>query len=54
MTDNFFKWYHIWLNETIHSESEKILQEAAAENSVVNRLPSMPTNTKTSTKNKFF
>ena len=44
------------MDETTNSESEKILQEAAAiaESSVGDRFPSMPANIRTSTKSKFF
>ena len=55
MTDSFSTDATFGMNETTNSESEKILQEAAAvaESSVGNRFPSMPTNTRTS-KSKFF
>ncbi|MBI2111250.1 MAG: hypothetical protein HYT44_02505 [Nitrosarchaeum sp.] len=55
MTDSFSTDATFGMDETTNSESEKILQEAAAvaESSVGNRFPSMPTNTRTS-KSKFF
>ena len=55
MTDSFSSDATFGMNETTNSESEKILQEAAAvaESSVGDRFPSMPTNTR-STKSKFF
>ncbi|MEK6907774.1 MAG: hypothetical protein AABX92_00710 [Thermoproteota archaeon] len=55
MTDSFSSDATFGMDETTNSESEKILQEAAAvaESSVGNRFPSMPTNTRTS-KSKFF
>lgn len=55
MTDSFSTDATFGMDETTNSESEKILQEAAAvaENSVGNRFPSIPTNTRTS-KSKFF
>ena len=55
MTDSFSTDATFGMDETTNSESEKILQEAAAvaESSVGNRFPSMPTNTRTS-KIKFF
>ena len=55
MTDSFSTDATFGMNETTNSESEKILQEAAAvaESSVGDRFPSMPTNTRTS-KSKFF
>lgn len=56
MTDNFSNDGIFGMDETTNYESEKILQEAAivAESSVANKFPSMPTNTRTSTKSKFF
>jgi division protein CdvB (Snf7/Vps24/ESCRT-III family) len=56
MTDSFSNDATFGMDETTNSESEKILQEAAAvaENSVANRFPSMPTNTRSSTKTKFY
>jgi division protein CdvB (Snf7/Vps24/ESCRT-III family) len=44
------------IDETTNSESEKILQEAAAvaENSVGNKFPSIPTSTKSRNTSKFF
>lgn len=56
MTDSFSNDATFGMDETTNSESEKILQEAAAvaENSIANRFPSMPTNTRTSTKTKFY
>lgn len=55
MTDSFSTDATFGMDETTNSESEKILQEAAAvaESSVGNRFPSMPTNTRTF-KSKFF
>lgn len=55
MTDSFSTDATFGMDETTNSESEKILQEAAAvaESSVGNRFPSMPTNIRTS-KSKFF
>ena len=55
MTDSFSSGATFGMDETTNSESEKILQEAAAvaERSVGDRFPSMPTNTRTS-KSKFF
>ena len=55
MTDSFSSGATFGMDETTNSESEKILQEAAAvaESSVGDRFPSMPTNTRTS-KSKFF
>jgi hypothetical protein len=54
MTGSFSIDTTFGLDETTDSESGKILQEIVAVNSVVSRLPSMSTNTKTSAKNKFF
>lgn len=56
MTDSFSSDATFGINETTNSESEKILQEAAivAESSIADRFPSMPTNTRISTKSKFF
>lgn len=56
MTDSFSSDATFGMNETTNSESEKILQEAAAvaESAVGNRFLSIPTNTRTSTKSKFF
>jgi division protein CdvB (Snf7/Vps24/ESCRT-III family) len=56
MTDSFSSDATFGMDETTNSESEKILQEAAAvaESSVGNRFPSMPTNTRSTTKSKFF
>lgn len=56
MTDSFSNDGTFGMDETTNYESEKILQEAAivAESSVANKFPSMPTNTRTSTKSKFF
>ena len=56
MTDSFSSDATFGMDETTNSESEKILQEAAAvaENSVGDRFPSTPTNTRTITKSKFF
>ena len=55
MTDSFSTDATFGMDETTNSESEKILQEAAAvaESSVGNRFPSMPTNTR-AFKSKFF
>ncbi len=55
MTDSFSNDVTFGMDETTNSESEKILQEAAAvaESSIGDRFPSMPTNTSTS-KSKFF
>jgi division protein CdvB (Snf7/Vps24/ESCRT-III family) len=55
MTDSFSTDATFGMDETTNSESEKILQEAAAvaESSVGDRFYSMPTNTRTS-KSKFF
>ena len=55
MTDSFSGDTTFGMDETTNSESEKILQEAAAvaENSIGDRFPSIPTNTKTS-KSKFY
>jgi len=56
MTDSFSSDATFGMDETTNSESEKILQEAAAvaESSVADRFPSMPTNTRTITKSKFY
>jgi hypothetical protein len=56
MTGSFSTDTTFGLDETTDSESKKILQEIVVvdENSVVSRLLSMSTNTKTLTKNKFF
>ena len=56
MTDSFSGNATFGMDETTNSESEKILQEAAAiaESSVGDRFPSMPANIRTSTKSKFF
>ena len=56
MTDSFSSDTTFGMDETTNSESEKILQEAAAvaESAVGDRFPSMHTNTRTSTKSKFF
>lgn len=56
MTDSFSSDATFGINETTNSESEKIIQEAAivAESSIADRFPSMPTNTRISTKSKFF
>jgi division protein CdvB (Snf7/Vps24/ESCRT-III family) len=56
MTDSFSSDATFGMDETTNSESEKILQEAAAvaESSVADRFPSMPTNTRTSAKSKFY
>lgn len=56
MTDSFSSDATFGMDETTNSESEKILQEAAAvaESSVGNRFPSIPTNTGISTKSKFY
>ncbi len=56
MTDSFSNDSTFGMNETTNSESEKILHEAAAvaESSVGDRFPSIPANTKTLTKSKFF
>jgi division protein CdvB (Snf7/Vps24/ESCRT-III family) len=56
MTDSFSNDATFGMDETTNSESEKILQEAAAvaENSVGDRFPSMPTNTRATTKSKFY
>ncbi len=56
MTDSFSGDATFGMDETTNSESEKILQEAAAiaESSVGDRFPSMPANIRTSTKSKFF
>ena len=55
MTDSFSSDATFGMDETTTSESEKILQEATAvaENSIGDRFPSIPTNTKTS-KSKFY
>jgi division protein CdvB (Snf7/Vps24/ESCRT-III family) len=55
MTSSFSNDATFGIDETSNSESEKILQEAAAvaESSVADRFPSMPKNTRT-TKSKFF
>ena len=55
MTDSFSSDATFGMDETTNSESEKILQEAAAvaESSVGNKFPSMPANIRTS-KSKFF
>ncbi len=54
MTDSFSTDATFGMDETTNSESEKILQEAAAvaESSVGDKFPAMPTNTRT--KSKFF
>jgi division protein CdvB (Snf7/Vps24/ESCRT-III family) len=56
MTDSFSSDATFGMNETTNSESEKILQEATAvaESAIGDRFPSMPTNTRTSTKSKFY
>ena len=56
MTDSFSGDATFGMDETTNSESEKILQEAAAiaESSVGDRFPSVPANIRTSTKSKFF
>jgi len=56
MTDSFSSDATFGMDETTNSESEKILQEAAAvaESSVGNRLPSTPSNAGISTKSKFY
>jgi len=56
MTDSFSSDATFGMDETTNSESERILQEAAAvaENSVGNRFPSMPTDTRARAKSKFF
>ena len=56
MTNSFSSDATFGMDETTNSESEKILQEAAAvaESSVGDRFPSTPTNTRTKTKSKFF
>jgi hypothetical protein len=56
MTDCFSSNAILGLDETINSESKKILQEAitVAESSVENKFLLMSSNTKTLTKNKFF
>lgn len=56
MTDSFSSDGIFSMDETTNYESEKILQEATlvAESSVANKFPSMPTNTRTSAKSKFF
>ena len=56
MTDSFSSDATFGMDETTNSESEKILQEAAvvAENYVGDRFPSIPTNTRTITKSKFY
>ncbi|HSB83727.1 MAG TPA: hypothetical protein VLD64_04505 [Nitrosarchaeum sp.] len=56
MTDSFSSDATFGMDETTNSESEKILQEAAAvaENSVGNRFPSTPTSTGISSKSKFY
>jgi len=53
MTDSFSSDAAFGMDETTNSESEKILQEAAAvaESSVGTRLPSTPTSTITSKSN---
>jgi division protein CdvB (Snf7/Vps24/ESCRT-III family) len=56
MTDSFSSDATFGMDETTNSESEKILQEAAAvaESSVGNRFPSTPTNIRNSTKSNFY
>jgi hypothetical protein len=56
MTDSFSSDATFGMDETTNSESEKILQEAAAvaKSSVGTRFPSTPTNTGISTKSKFY
>jgi len=56
MVDSFSSEATFGMDETTNSESEKILQEAAAvaESSVQNRLPSMPANTMNSAKSNFY
>jgi division protein CdvB (Snf7/Vps24/ESCRT-III family) len=56
MTDSFSSDATFGMDETTNSESDKILQEAAAvaENSVGDRFPSIPTNTRAITKSKFY
>jgi division protein CdvB (Snf7/Vps24/ESCRT-III family) len=56
MTDSFSSDATFGMDETTNSESEKILQEAAAvaESSVGNRFPSTPANIRNSTKSNFY
>lgn len=56
MTDSFSSDATFGMDETTNSESEKILQEAAAvaESSVGNKFPSTPTNIRNSTKSNFY